>query len=116
MCECLEMALLQHIRFAQLPQPVREYPFSQPRKHRFDFAWPERRLAAECEGATGIGRHTHRVGYENDCEKYNIAVLLGWRVLRFTKDMIESGKALGVLEEAMREQPAKPRPVQPVKS
>ena len=37
-------------------------------------------------------------GFENDCEKYNLAALLGYRVLRFPERMIRTGGAVQVLE------------------
>lgn len=77
--------------FAQnAPQPVREYRFQPPRRWRFDLAWPEQKIAIELEGGiwTG-GRHTRGKGFEADCEKYNMAALMGWRVLRYTSTMLE---------------------------
>lgn len=64
---------------------LNEYRFHPKRKWRFDAAWPEKMIAVEFEGGiwTG-GRHTRGKGYENDCEKYNNALLLGWRVFRLT--------------------------------
>lgn len=59
---------------------VRELVFHPDRKWRFDFAWPGAMLALELEG---VGRHQTFIGYKADCEKYNAACLLGWRVLRF---------------------------------
>lgn len=35
------------------------------------------------------GRHQRPRGYQADCEKYNAAALLGYRVLRFTTEHIE---------------------------
>jgi very-short-patch-repair endonuclease len=65
------------------------------RRWRFDFAWPDRKVALEVEGGVWIsGRHTRAAGYINDTEKYNEAVLLGWRVLRVTRPHIDSGQAL----------------------
>lgn len=58
---------------------VRELAFHPERKWRFDFAWPDAKLALELEG---MGRHQRFLGYQEDCAKYNAAVLLGWRVLR----------------------------------
>jgi very-short-patch-repair endonuclease len=99
----LEETLLFHIKAARLPCPEREYRFHHTRKFRFDFAWPEQKLAAECEGGTWTnGRHTRGVGFENDCIKYNAGTLAGWRILRFTKGMIESGEALNAIEEALK--------------
>lgn len=58
---------------------VREHRFHSERKWRFDFAWPDQKVALEIEG---WGRHQTFDGYRKDCEKYNAATLLGWRVLR----------------------------------
>ena len=62
-----------------------EYRFHPVRRWRFDHANPEYKVAIEYEGGiwTG-GRHTRGIGYKNDCDKYNAAQVLGWRVLRYT--------------------------------
>ena len=62
-----------------------EYRFHPVRRWRFDHANPEYKVAIEYEGGiwTG-GRHTRGTGYKNDCDKYNAAQVLGWRVLRYT--------------------------------
>jgi len=84
---------------ADYPQPVREYRFHPTRKWRFDFAWPRvvcgvreaGGVAVEIEGGSwSQGRHTRGAGYAGDCAKYNAAVMSGWRVLRFTSDMLYS--------------------------
>lgn len=85
-----------------IPPPVREYRFAPPRRWRADFAWPDRRLLVEVEGGQWTaGRHTRGAGYAGDVEKYNTAALLGWRVLRFTAGMVETGEALTQIEEAL---------------
>ena len=68
-----------------LPEPVREFRFHATRKWRFDFAWPEQKVAVEIEGLGG-GRHQRRGGFIKDAEKYNAAQVAGWRVLRYTGD------------------------------
>jgi very-short-patch-repair endonuclease len=83
--------------------PECEVDFAPGRKWRFDFAWPERKLAVEVEGGTWSGgRHTRGDGFERDCEKYNAAALLGWTVLRFTTAMVDDGRALETIERALR--------------
>jgi len=59
-------------------------------------------LLVEIEGAiyTG-GRHVRGSGYEADLEKYNLAVLQGYRVLRFSPRMVRDGTALSIVEEAL---------------
>ena len=67
-----------------LPAPECEYRFDPERRWRFDFAWPALKMAVEIEGGVWIrGRHVRPVGYLADLEKYNRAVVLGWRVLRY---------------------------------
>ena len=98
----LEDELAAHITYAELPPPEREYRFAPPRKYRADFAWPDRRLLVEVEGGTySRGRHVRPEGYAKDCEKYNLAALQGWRVLRFTGGMVRDGSALAAIEEAL---------------
>jgi len=72
-----------------LPTPVCEFRFNRPAKHRADFAWMEAWLLVECDGGThkqGGGRH----GGDADRVKLNFAAILGYRVLRFSTDMLQS--------------------------
>lgn len=65
------------------PAPVREFVFAKPRRWRFDFAWPSRKVAVEIEGGVWSGgRHTRGGGFIGDCEKYNEACFCGWQVYR----------------------------------
>ncbi len=65
--------------------PEREYRFAPPRKWRFDFAWPNLRVAVELEGGVWTGgRHATGAGLVSDMDKYNAAASLGWLVLRFS--------------------------------
>lgn len=91
-----------HIRVNGLPEPEREYQFHPRRKWRFDFAWPEHRVALEVEGGIWSGgRHTTGAGFAADCEKYNEAALMGWTVIRVTGDHIDSGAAVDWLRRAL---------------
>ena len=100
----LEEEFLLHIRASKVDQPTREYRFDEKRKWRFDFAWPDRRLAVEIDGVlwNSMGRHQHPKGIDGDNEKLNQAVLQGWKVLRFSGRQVKSGYAISTLEEAMR--------------
>jgi very-short-patch-repair endonuclease len=62
-------------------------------------------LAAECEGGTAFGRSRHSFGegFDSDCDKYNTAALMGWRVLRFSGAMVDNGEALQTIERALGE-------------
>lgn len=81
----------------------REYRFAPRRLYRADFHILDTNILVECEGGiwTG-GRHTTGAGFSQDCEKYNLASLLGFRVFRFTSAMVESGEALDVIEKARK--------------
>ena len=64
---------------------VKELKFHPSRKWRFDFAIESLRIAIEYEGIMSEkSRHTTITGMSRDCDKYNAAQLLGWKVLRFT--------------------------------
>ena len=67
----------------------REYRFNIQRRWRLDFAHPATRIGIEIEGGTWVqGRHNRPQGFAADCEKYNSAAELGWRLFRLTPDMI----------------------------
>ena len=75
----------------ELPEYETEYRFHPVRRWRFDVAFPEQKVAIELEGGTWMrGRHVRGKGFEEDCAKYNSALILGWRVLRFTTGMLET--------------------------
>lgn len=94
--------LAMMMQLERLPDPEREYRFHPVRKWRFDFAWPGKMIAVEVDGGTWSGgRHTRGAGFEKDCEKVNTAVLMGWRVFRFTTGMVDRGEALQVITRAL---------------
>lgn len=65
--------------------PIAEYRFHPVRRFRFDYAWLNALVAVEIEGGIYTnGRHTRGKGYKADMEKYNLATLLGWVILRYT--------------------------------
>jgi len=70
-----------------LPKPVAEYRFHPRRRWRFDYAWPEYKVAVEIDGGQwkpGGGRHNT----DADREKLNTAAAMGWRVLRFSHKVL----------------------------
>jgi hypothetical protein len=100
----LERDFIFQLQAAQLPQFVTEYKFAAAlgRQWRFDIAWPFYELAVELEGGVWSGgRHVRGAGFINDCDKYNAAALLGWRVLRFTRKHVDDGSALKIVEDAL---------------
>jgi very-short-patch-repair endonuclease len=68
----------------------KEFKFHNIRKWRADYAIPSKMLLIEIEGAVfQKGRHTRGEGYSKDCEKYNAAQILGYKVLRYTTGQIK---------------------------
>lgn len=99
----MRLPLITTLLALGLPEPVCEFRFAPTRRWRFDLAYPERMLAVEIEGGTWkYGRHNRPKGFEADIRKYNEAALLGWRVLRVTTGMVESGEAIALLQRALR--------------
>ena len=77
---------------AGLPQGEREYRFHPKRRWRFDWAWPDRKLAVEVDGGQWVkrgGRHNS----DKDREKLNAAAVAGWRVVRFSGTMLKRDPA-----------------------
>ncbi len=118
----LEEALALQIKLSGLLPPVREYrlfaelvgPGRNLRKrlqdhgwkdYRYDFAWPEEhhKLLAEIQGGIWMSASGHNtgVGLMRDYNKNNAAVIMGWRVLYFTAEEIQSGKAFTTIEKAL---------------
>lgn len=100
----------RQIQAAKLLCPHPEYQFHEVRKWAFDFAWPTTLLALEIEGLGG--RHQTIAGLGADCEKYSMAAIMGWRVVRATPAMVRSGVMLALLQldfemnhQAARESP-----------
>ncbi len=111
------------------PDPETQHHFAKPRMWRFDFAWPAHRVAVEMEGGiisiavtcnscrkpvmrynkrsrkwqrvwAVMGGHTSTDGFIADCEKYNAAAELGWRVLRYTIKDLED-RPVQVIEQVV---------------
>ena len=88
-----------------MPKPKAEFFFDRHigRRHHFDFAFPDKKIAVEIEGnawhVKGGGKHMQ----DADLEKYNIASMLGWRVFRLSPAMVKNDptKHIGMILEAM---------------
>jgi len=108
--ERTELEQTFYTRWRQLapsfPEPVEEHRFHNTRRWRFDFAWPEKMVAVECEGGTYTGgRHTRGTGFAKDCEKYNTATAMGWRVFRCTRGMLNKKPQafIGMVAKVLRQ-------------
>lgn len=69
-----------------------EYAFHPERRWRFDVLLPDKSIGIEIEGLGG--RHQSVSGFQQDIEKYNEALILGYSVLRVTYRQLENGDAL----------------------
>ena len=99
------VAVIQRsIESSLLGECVREYKFLHDRRFRFDLAIPKHKIAIEFEGGVWThGRHTRGKGYVNDCKKYNLAVMHGWKLLRYTvEDTKKINWELAVVEEVRK--------------
>ena len=121
----LEETLLLHLRAVKLTGFVREYDFAAQhvgpgkgirtrlklaslKNWRFDLAFVDLKLAVEVEGITSygkngdgsmkLGRHQTSKGMEEDLQKYESAMRLGWDVYRCSGAMIKSGRAIETIE------------------
>jgi very-short-patch-repair endonuclease len=76
-----------------LPEPVAEYTFHPIRRFRWDFCWPEHKVAVEVQGglwARGQAKAAHAmpIGILRDYEKNNLGQEHGWSVLFFTPEQL----------------------------
>jgi very-short-patch-repair endonuclease len=91
-----------------IPKPEREYLFCHKRKFRMDYAWPNNGFFMEVEG--GIwqqGRHNRAQGYLKDMEKYNLAAMLGWRMIRITPEELNKMSTISMIQKMIELEPAK---------
>ena len=83
-------------------EPVPEFQFAPPRKWRFDWCWPESKLALEVQGGIfSAGRHVRGAALVKEYEKLTEAAILGWRVLFVTTKQIDDGSVFAILSRAM---------------
>ncbi|HLM17868.1 MAG TPA: DUF559 domain-containing protein [Acidimicrobiia bacterium] len=81
----LETKVWLLLRDAPVPTPRRQSWVSTPGgRYRLDFAWPELKLALECDG---WAHHGTRVAFGKDRERLSELAAMGWRVLVVTWPM-----------------------------
>ena len=98
----LENSFEAMIKQYKFPEMIRQYRFAPPRRYRFDFAYPKLKIAVEIEGGSWVyGGHNRPKGFASDCEKYNLAVMNGWQLLRYTGNTM--GQAVDDLKELLKE-------------
>jgi very-short-patch-repair endonuclease len=78
----LEAKVWRLLTSSALPRPVRQRWVTTPGgRYRLDFAWPERKLALECDGWE---HHGGTAAFGKDRERLSELVSIGWRVLLIT--------------------------------
>jgi len=98
----LEKQLELQIKAMRLPEPVREFAAIPGRRFRFDFAWPDRGVLVECQGAVFVkGGHSTGAGITRDCEKAALAAVNGYRLIPVTGAHIKSGFAIDCILKAL---------------
>ena len=101
-----DLAFKKVLKMEGLPLPVTEYTFHPTRKWRFDYAWPDQMVALEVEGGVwrkGGGAH-QGAGTIRDIEKYNEAVLLGWRLVRVVPKDLTVRKTFDMIKALLTDQ------------
>lgn len=70
---------------------VEQFKFCDTRRWRADFAHIGSKILIEIEGGVfNRGRHVSPKGFIADCEKYNTALYLGYKVVRLVPMMINT--------------------------
>lgn len=74
----------------KLPIPKEEFRFHPVRRWRFDFAFPDCKLAVELHGGQwSNGRHNRGSGMAADHAKLNTAQTMGWVVLQYATERMK---------------------------
>lgn len=72
-------------RVTGLQVPEAEYRFHPVRRWRFDFCWPDAKIALEIQGGIWSGgRHSRGSGLVKEHEKLNAAAHAGYRIFYTT--------------------------------
>lgn len=93
-----------------LPLAAKGYPRPRPHlmifpghKHHVDYGWIRERIAVELQGQIWRkGGHSTGKGITRDAWKLNELTCMGWKLLVFTPEQLESGEALEWTERALR--------------
>lgn len=127
MASALEAKFAGQLTLAGVVGWQQDVTFLEGRRFRGDFVFRAAKLLVEIEGAvwgqrvvchqcgayvmersktgklspvySAAGRHTRGSGFTNDAEKYNLATMAGWSLLRFTASEIKTLDALNLVEK-----------------
>jgi hypothetical protein len=111
MTSLAEQTLAAQLEQAGIPF-LREFRLHPRRRWRADFwvigplptEYPHQELPilVEVEGGIGsVSRHLTYTGFSHDCEKYAMAAILGYRVIRATTAQVNEGVALSWIQQAL---------------
>lgn len=104
-------ATLQHDYFTALVKSdlkldiVKEHKFLPNRRFRFDYAILEYKIAVEVEGGIwlkGGGAHSRPANILRDMEKYTLASVDGWVVIRRTPQQLITNETLLLIKKAIQ--------------
>jgi very-short-patch-repair endonuclease len=89
-----------------LPLPITEHQWDciEGRKWRWDYSWPDHKVALEVDGGgfvKGGGHHHRKEGRDDDNEKQNEAVRQGWRVVRVNPQQILTMDLMDLLADLL---------------
>jgi very-short-patch-repair endonuclease len=98
-----EQTFLLMLRARKMPTPTPEFRFHPVRKFRWDWAWPEHRLALEVEGGVWSGgAHGRGTGIVRDMEKSTLAAEEGWRIIRVTPSNLATEATMDSIHRALQ--------------
>ena len=89
--------------------PVAEHKFDAGRRWRFDFAWPEEKVALEVQGGLlSGGRHSRGPALLKEHEKLNAAARQGWRIFFTIPQNLCMTETIEMLRAAMSKEDSGP--------
>ena len=98
-----EQTFLLMLKARKMPTPTPEFRFHPVRKFRWDWAWPEARLALEVEGGVWSGgAHGRGTGIVRDMEKATLAAEEGWRIIRVTPSNLATEATMDSIHRALQ--------------
>lgn len=97
----------QLLRNCGLPMPITEHEWEPTgRKWRWDYSWPDHKVALEVDGGGWQGgRHHRKLGRDEDNEKQNEAMRFGWRVIRVDPQQLTTMDTMDLLADLLEASP-----------
>jgi len=94
----LEIAMRRQMEEAGIETPDQQYLPIKGRKIRLDFAWPDRKIALEVDGAV----HRIKKSFKGSFERNVMLLMAGWKVLHVGGDDVRNGRAIEWIKEVLR--------------